>query len=260
MTIQGLENLNALLFADGQLASYRINVDTQTKLLSQTRQLRARVTRVGFEQTVGLCPEHHVLEHTERVHEHEVLVHHPDSGIDSVTRAENACGLAAYEYLSLISLIEAVEDAHQGGLASPIFTDDAVYAAAPHRQIDIAVGNDRSKSLGDATQFKRVLTGLISSVDPGFFCGCFNCVCSHARRLLSNSGPMTAGSTCRQPNLPWTDLGLTCTGAKPAPDRGPGPVLPISTCRRYRWCSRAQQGLQQRSLPRHRPPRLSCRR
>jgi hypothetical protein len=51
-------------------------------------------------------------------------------------------------------LIEAVQDLHQGALASTIFAQDSVDLSSVDIEIDVVVGQDMRESLGNATKAK----------------------------------------------------------------------------------------------------------
>ena len=137
----------------------------------RTESRRARPPRSG-DQRVLLRAEHDVLEHRERVHQHEVLVDHADAGGDRVGGAARCRpASAADQDLALVGPVEAVEDAHQRGLAGAVLADDAVDRAAAHRQVDVAVRDDRPEALGDAAQLDRVsVRGLPDTAAGGCPC------------------------------------------------------------------------------------------
>jgi hypothetical protein len=61
--------------------------------------------------------------------------------------------LAIAAFGSLIGLVEAVEDRHQGRFPRAVFTDDAVDRSLANGQVDIPVGMDKAETLVDSTQF-----------------------------------------------------------------------------------------------------------
>ena len=157
VAVQRLQDLGALLLADRQLADDLVEVHGEPVLVGQARQLAPGVGRARGDQRVLLGAEHDVLEHAERLHQHEVLVHHADADVDRVARAPDVDRLTADQHLALVGLVEAVEDAHQRGLAGPVLADDAVDRAAAHGEIDLAVRHDRAEALGDAAELDRVV-------------------------------------------------------------------------------------------------------
>ena len=102
-----------------------------------------------------LGAEHDVLDHAQRLHEHEMLVDHADACSDRVGRLGDLASRPADADLARIRLVEAVEDRHQGRLAGAVLADDAVDGAALDPQRDVVIGRDRAEPLGDARKFDR---------------------------------------------------------------------------------------------------------
>ena len=94
--VERLENLDALLQADGQAADDGIDVDLQGVFLLEALQLVAGLGHALGQQGPALGAEHHVLQHGERIDQHEVLVHHADAGGDGVVGAVDR-GLGAVD-------------------------------------------------------------------------------------------------------------------------------------------------------------------
>ena len=61
--------------------------------------------------------------------------------------------LAVDRDLALIRRVQPVQDAHQGGLAGPVFAQQSVDFPWLQVEIDLVVGNQRSKPLGNAFHF-----------------------------------------------------------------------------------------------------------
>ena len=100
----------------------------------------------------ALGAEHHVFEHAQRRHQHEVLMHHADAVADRLARRADADRLAVDPDLAGVGLVEAVEDRHQRRLAGAVLADDAVDDAALDDEIDVIVGVNRAEALVDADQ------------------------------------------------------------------------------------------------------------
>ena len=96
--------------------------------LARDRSSLARTARRRRRASSGAAfgAEHHVLEHGERRHQHEMLVHHADAVADRLARATDAHGFAVDADLAGVGLVEAVEDRHQRRLAGAVLADDAV--------------------------------------------------------------------------------------------------------------------------------------
>ena len=91
--------------------------------LAISARARARARR---ERGPAFGAEQQVLQHRERLDQHEVLVDHADAGCDRVLGALDPAFLAGDPDAAAIGLIEAVEDVHQGRLAGAVLADDAV--------------------------------------------------------------------------------------------------------------------------------------
>jgi hypothetical protein len=84
---QDLDDLDALLHADGELLGDRVRIEVEPEFLGQVAHLGAGGGDVdAAHRQRRLDAEHDVLGNGEHRHEHEVLVHHADAGPDRVTR------------------------------------------------------------------------------------------------------------------------------------------------------------------------------
>ena len=82
LAVERLEDLDALLEADRELADDRVGVDVELVLLLQPLQLGPRLGERRAQERAVLGAEDDVLEHGEVLDQHEVLVHHADAGAD----------------------------------------------------------------------------------------------------------------------------------------------------------------------------------
>ena len=80
--IERLQDLHALLQADRQLADDGVGIDLQRVFALQPLQLGARMRDAALQERAALDAEHDVLQHRERLDQHEMLVHHADAGGD----------------------------------------------------------------------------------------------------------------------------------------------------------------------------------
>ncbi len=85
---EGLDDLDALLHAHGQVADEGVGVDLEAKALRDVAHVLAGRVQIESAEGLGvLVAEHDVLGHGEDGDEHEVLVHHADSRGHGVARA-----------------------------------------------------------------------------------------------------------------------------------------------------------------------------
>ena len=152
---QRLEYLHALLQTHGQLAHPRIGGHFQSVVLGELREHPARPRLSGREQRALHRPEDHVLDHGEGIHQHEMLVNHADAGGDGVLAVFDEHRPPRDPDLPLVGPIEAVQDAHQGGLAGAVLADDAVNAATPDGEAHAPVRVHASEVLFDAEKLDR---------------------------------------------------------------------------------------------------------
>ncbi len=97
--IQHLHDLDALLLADRQVADERVGIDAQPVVAAEPLDLAARCREAVAQQRPGLGAEHDVLQHRERVDQHEVLMHHPDAAPERIARVADRGGLSVDENL-----------------------------------------------------------------------------------------------------------------------------------------------------------------
>ena len=80
---------------------------------------------------------------------------HADAGGDRVLAVFDDHRPAVDADLAPVRPVEAVEDAHQGGLAGAVLADDPVNRAAPDDEAHVPVGVDAPEALVDADKLDR---------------------------------------------------------------------------------------------------------
>jgi hypothetical protein len=90
----------------------------------------------------------------ERGHECEVLEHHTNAVLPSLAWRVDADRNTCTADRTGVWLIETVQDFHQGALASAIFAQDSVDLAAIDVEVDVVIGQNMGKALGNATKAK----------------------------------------------------------------------------------------------------------
>ncbi len=152
---QRLQDLDPLLDADRQLADRGVEIDVEAVFALERRDLGPGARRTGGKGRAALGAEQQVLQHRERLDQHEMLMDHADPGRDRVLGALDLTIPALDPDDPLIGLIVAVEDVHQRRLAGAILADDAVDRAGRDPKVDALVGVDRPEALVDADQLDR---------------------------------------------------------------------------------------------------------
>ncbi len=134
------------------------------ELMDIMRSLKEQGTSIQpAERSPGrLHPEHHVVGDREDGDEHEVLVHHADTGGDRVAGTAEGNRLVVDEDLALVRLVEAVQDVHQRRLAGAVLPEQAVDLAGLDRQVDVVVRGERAEPAGQALHLE-----LLCSPQPG---------------------------------------------------------------------------------------------
>ena len=127
-----LQDLDPLLLPDRDRADERGRVDDEPELLRQLAHPRLRPALVEEDLVARLHAEDDVLGHGHHRDEHEVLVHHPDPGLDRVPRRAEADRLPVQEDLARVVLVEPVEDVHQRRLAGAVLAEERVHLAPAH--------------------------------------------------------------------------------------------------------------------------------
>ncbi len=88
-------------------------------------------------------------------------MHHADAERNRVVRPPDAADLAVDENLAAVGGVKAVGDAHGGRLPRAVLADDGVDRAGLDRDVDMVVGEDAAKALGDVSKL-----GIIETSRP----------------------------------------------------------------------------------------------
>jgi hypothetical protein len=156
--VEGLQDLDPLLLADGQILDARTRVELEAE---RPRQLpdpvRCRAV-VEEDAAVGrLDSEHDVLGDRHHRDEHEVLVHHSDPRRDRLVRRPESHPLGLHEDLAAVGLVEPVEDVHQRRLAGTVLAEERVHLPAAEVEVDVVVREHTRKLLGDPAELEDQL-------------------------------------------------------------------------------------------------------
>ena len=147
---QRLDQLDALLLADGQVADLRVGIDLEPVALGQLDDPGPGGAQVEERAPSQLVAQHDVLGDREHRDELEVLVHHPDALGDGVGGAAEPHRLAPHEDLAGVGLVQPEHGVHQGALAGPVLAEEAEHLALVEGEVDVVVGDDAGERLGDA--------------------------------------------------------------------------------------------------------------
>src|SRR5579884_1229399 len=125
--VERLEDLDALLLADGDRADERGRIDGEPELRGELADALLGSALVEQRPVVRLDAEDDVLGDGHHRDEHEVLVHHPDARVDRVARRRERDGPAVQPDLSRVRPVQPVEDVHQRRLAGAVLPEQRMH-------------------------------------------------------------------------------------------------------------------------------------
>jgi hypothetical protein len=70
-----------------------------------------------------------------------------------MSRAGYMDGLSAYYNLTAVGAKQAIQDVHKSRLTRAVLTNERVYLASPHAEIDVVVGDHPGPGLEDMSHF-----------------------------------------------------------------------------------------------------------
>jgi hypothetical protein len=158
--IERLEDLDALRLTNREVGDLRRRRDDQSTSRRELGHGLLGGAAVDLHAALRLAAEHDVLGNGERRDEHEVLMHHPDAGIDRFGGAptgdvaEPAVRRGDFDSPGVWS-VHAAEDPHQRRLAGAVLADERMNLAALHLERRAAVGDRLAECLDDPGQPHR---------------------------------------------------------------------------------------------------------
>ena len=81
-----------------------------------------------------------------------MLVDHGQSGLDCVTGSGDVCWLPGQEHLSLVLVVEPVEDLHQGAFPGAVFAEQCVDLPGLDVEVHRVVGQHPWEPFGDPVE------------------------------------------------------------------------------------------------------------
>ncbi len=155
VAVQRLQDLDALLLADGQVLDPGLRRDGEPVAPRQLAHALLGGRHVDGDALSRLGGEHDVLGHRHHRDQHEVLVHHADLRVDGVRRRAEVHGLAVEHDLARVGPVQPVQAVHQGRLAGPVLAQQGVDLAGAHVEVDRVVRDDAREGLGDAPELEH---------------------------------------------------------------------------------------------------------
>ena len=154
LTIEGFDNLDALLNADRQIGDQRIGVDIKSVLLRQLENFAPGAVAPQEGTGNAFVSQHHVFSHGQHINQLKVLMHHADAEFDGVFGSRDFDRLPIDQDLALVGFVQAVDHVHQGALAGAVFAQQSQNFAFAQREVDIVVGENAGEAFGDAAHFE----------------------------------------------------------------------------------------------------------
>ena len=152
LLVERLQDLDPLLLADRELPDAGVRVDADAVALAELAHLGLDGARVDPEVAAhaATVAEHQVLGHGEARDEPELLVDHPDPGVDRVARRREVDLLAVERDRALVRAVEAGEDVREGRLPRAVLAEQRVHFAGRGLEVDVVVRDDAREPLRDA--------------------------------------------------------------------------------------------------------------
>ncbi len=157
IVVERAEDLGTLTHPDGQRVHDRLRIDAQPVLTAEPCE------SLDHDPSRGSASpgqrQHDVLGDRERTDEQRRLVHHGDTMRESVTRAPEGDRLAVQTDGSRVRHVQAIDHAHERGLARAVLTHKSVDRLARHPEPDVVVRHQRTEALGQASRLQRDSVG-----------------------------------------------------------------------------------------------------
>ncbi len=150
--IEDFDDLDPLSLTDRQFLHLPVGIEFEPVVGSQLADPLRGAVEVDHDPGPGLGAEDHVLQDGEVVGQHEMLVDHPDPGINGILGSLEVGRLTVDGDGALVGTDHPVDDLHEGGLAGPVLPDDGMDVTESDGQLDILVGHYPRIPLGDALE------------------------------------------------------------------------------------------------------------
>ena len=128
--VNGMHDLDDLLFRDGQRRDLRVDVDVHAEIFNDLPRAAAHalpVNQTVFQLDVA---KEHIFRNAQRLGQLDFLMDNADAGTACLDGAVKAAGLAVQNDFALIRLVDTGQNLNQGGLACAVLADQTVDGAA----------------------------------------------------------------------------------------------------------------------------------
>jgi hypothetical protein len=152
LAIQRLDDFHALASAHRQVSHRGLGVNLQAVLARESTDTLNCGLAVQDEAVAhDFGAQHDVLRHGHHRNQHEMLVYHADTLGDGVAGSFDLHLFSIQEDLPFVRRIQAVQDVHQGALASPVLAQQGMDLPFLQLEINVVVGEDAGEPFGDIT-------------------------------------------------------------------------------------------------------------
>ena len=157
--IQRLDNLHPLPLPHRQVVDHGLGVHLQAIFVRQIDNTGRDSVQIHHRFTGRFQAQSHVFRYGQRLHQHKVLMNHAYAMPNRIGGRLDFDGLAIEQDFPLVGLIEPVEDFHQRAFAGAVLAQQGVNFPGLHIEIDMIIGQDAGKALGDIPHLQRFDTG-----------------------------------------------------------------------------------------------------
>ena len=165
-TVQHLQDLHTLLHAHRNIGDTGIRVHPKAVPLREGRYLFPGLVHFQKAPARGLHAQYDVFQHSEVVHQLEVLMHHADAQTVRVVWVLDLDLLPVFPDNALFRLVHAEQHAHQRGFARAVFPQQGVDLALFQLQRYVVVCDDTRELFGDVAHLDDI---LVHTVTPMLF-------------------------------------------------------------------------------------------
>src|SRR5207245_2491600 len=155
-TIEGLDDLDPLLQANGQVPNTRSRIDLEPIPGREIADNAGGFIHINHASAPDdLVAEHDVLHDGQPGDQHEVLMHHPDAQLDRILRSSDVHQAAIELDLAGIACHHAIDDVHQSRFAGAVLTEKRVDPAPVDDQVHAVYRPQASEGFSDPSELER---------------------------------------------------------------------------------------------------------
>ena len=155
--VQHFQNLTTLLHTNGNILNFGIRVHLQAIALRKLHHPAAGRLAVNHQAIHRLCTQDDVVQHREALHQLKVLVHHADVQGGCIVGAVDLNNLPVLFDDTGFRLIQAKQNAHQGGFSRAVFAQQGMNLAPAKLERYVIIGFDSGEFLGDVQHLNYIV-------------------------------------------------------------------------------------------------------